>query len=795
MRAETRLLELLDALRAARLYRSPELVAAAAAGSGGPCELDTRSNDYLGLAASTVEWGDGLLALSDRAGGAAGAVVSGIEGASSERYGDEASTEGSAGGAELAGSGERSLAECERSEGRTGARWEEAEGAEARRVGTLVGSHECREPVVASHASERRGLPAPSPARAFGYGEREDAAPRGGYHSQRPVSRETVETTVPPPRSGAGASRLVSGTTAEHVALERELAEWLGTEAALVFSSAYAANLGLLSALALEGDVIFSDELNHASIIDGCRLSRAETVVVPHRDLAALGAALARPRAERSVRWVITESYFSMDGTSPELPALRELCDRYEAALIVDETHSLGVFGPEGRGLAAEAAVRPDLLVGGLGKALGLQGGFVAGPLAFHQWLWNRARSFVFSTGVSPWLCARARVHLRYVRAADAQRARLASLATRLERDLSAAGIPAPPGRHGPLFPVIFGTETAALAAAEHLAQLGVRAQPIRPPTVPRGSARLRLSLRADMSDAQLELLTASLLAAWGKHQTAARVSLSAHPAAAPEPSPEIVAKSGPSEQRPLSSGPAARRSSATLGPQPRWVILGTGTGVGKSYVAQALVRALAEAGPVAGLKPIETGCRTSRDGRPRDGDAALLEAASVRVKHPRPHPLYGFREPIAPSLAALREGQNVDVDAVASWADRVRCQGPGVPALVIETAGGVFSPLSDRATNFELARTLGDACWILVAPDRLGVLHDVTGTLRAMAALGRSPDLLVLSAPAEQDASSGSNAGELRRLGLAIPLIELGRDQPLELATLRDAGFRPAAE
>lgn len=751
MRAEERLLEMLEALRAAQLYRAPESARQVREGVG--VALDTRSNDYLGLATRMVA--------------------------------------------------------------RTGS----------------------------------------SPAAT--------------------VSRETgLDPRARPVRCGAGASRLVSGTTSEHEDLERELAAWLGMEAALVFSSAYAANVGALSALALQGDIIISDALNHASIIDGCRLSRAETQVVPHRDLSALAAALARPRAERSVRWVVTESYFSMDGTSPDLGALRDLCDRHEAALVVDETHSLGVFGPEGAGLSAAAGIQPDLVVGGLGKALGLQGGFVAGGLSYQRWLWNRARSFVFSTGVSPWLCEQGRAHVRQVRASVDERTRLASLAAKLERTLASAGVPLPPGRHGPLFPIIFGTEAAALSAAAHLERLGVRAQPIRPPTVPRGSARLRLSLRADMSEPQLELLASSLLAVWREHQSrllqspptadsgaaepaamgparmppgaqaawmppgAPRVPRSSgappEPAMSPAPlvspgSPEPPVSPAPpaaaagsaapgAGPTPASTGappelavrqptverePVSRRANVLPASQERWIVLGTGTGVGKSYVARSLVCAIAEAGgAVAGLKPIETGCGTSSDGRPREGDAALLEAASARVKHPRPHPLYGFHEPIAPSLAAHREGQTLDVDAVASWVDRVRSQLPasaspegGVPALVIETAGGVFSPLSESATNFELACTLGEACWILVAPDRLGVLHDVTSTLRAMAALGRRPDLLVLSAPAQPDLSTGSNAAELRRLGLTSPIIELGRDQPLALVTLREASLRPAAE
>jgi 8-amino-7-oxononanoate synthase len=154
--------------------------------------------------------------------------------------------------------------------------------------------------------------------------------------------------------SGAGASRLVFGEHAAHAGAERALADWLGAESALLFSSGYAANVGVLSSLAGEGDVILSDRLNHASIIDGCRLSGAKTVVIPHRDTAALEEALHQARDARR-RWVVTESYFSMDGDIPDLAALRALCDAHDAALVVDEAHALGVFGPEGAGLLARA--------------------------------------------------------------------------------------------------------------------------------------------------------------------------------------------------------------------------------------------------------------------------------------------------------------------------------------------------------------------------------------------------------------------------------------------------------
>lgn len=685
--------------------------------------------------------------------------------------------------------------------------------------------------------------------------------------ARRAVSRETGEVPL-----GAGGPRLISGTSAEHLGLERELAEWLGVESSLLFSSAYAANLGALSALAVAGDTIFSDALNHASIIDGCRLSRASVVVVPHRDLAALAAGLrGRARAEGTC-WVVSETYFGMDGTSPDLPALRRLCDEHEAALLLDEAHALGIFGPEGRGLAAATGVVPDLFIGGFGKALGLHGGFVAGAQTYQRWLWNRARSFVFSTAPSPALCHWARAQLKEVRAAEGARVRLGEHGLRLEAQLRAGGVPLPPDRHGPIFPLVLGSEAAALETAAALGPLGVVGHAIRPPTVPAGTSRLRISVRADMTEQEVERLGDALVAVWPRTDAKAV-------------SPEAAAARLPLETR-LTAGDAG------AGPS-RWVVLATGTGVGKTWVTEALVGQLAERGhAVAGLKPIETGCRSTPEGVPVEGDAARLEAASFHVKHPRPHPLYAFAEPIAPSLASRRDGQEIELASIASWIDRVRWLEPSLPpsaasgaapgsrrptafpaippaplsptfpasppgtpnpsgplnadappsssgvssspagppsaqpssrplppssavssspasssagvrvssrpgggsgsaniraALVIETAGGVFSPLTEHLTNFDLAHCVGSAQWVLVAPDRLGVLHEVTSTLQAMRSLGRSPDWLVLNAPSTPDASTGSNAAELRRSGLTIPVLCLGRDDASNLADLLD--------
>ena len=305
-------------------------------------------------------------------------------------------------------------------------------------------------------------------------------------------------------RVGAGASRLVAGTHPEHLALEGAVASWLGTEDALVFTSGYAANVGLVSALAGPEDVVISDERNHASIIDGCRLARARVVVVPHADARAVRAAL-RDHRDAAHRYVVTEGYFSMDGDVPDLRELRAACDAEGAALLVDEAHALGVLGPRGRGACALAGVVPDAIVGTFGKALGAQGAFVAGPRVLVDWLWNRARSFVFSTGLSPWLAARARESVLRAQADDSGRARLAALGERLRGALRALGYDVPLASVGPIVPVIVGASEDAVALSRSLAERGVHASAIRPPTVAAGTARLRVTVHAQLGEAALE--------------------------------------------------------------------------------------------------------------------------------------------------------------------------------------------------------------------------------------------------------------------------------------------------
>lgn len=325
--------------------------------------------------------------------------------------------------------------------------------------------------------------------------------------------RPFAEAAVAASWTGAGASRLVAGEHEAHRALEKLLADWLGTESALLFTSGYAANVGTIAALAGEGDLIVSDALNHASIIDGCRLSRARTVVVPHLEVEAVRRVLGAEPARR--RWVITESYFSMDGDCPDLAALRAICDDHDAALVLDESHAMGIYGPEGRGLAVAAGVVPDVWVGTLGKALGAQGAFVAGSEVLVAWLWNRARSFVFSTGLSPVLAGIANGAVETARGDETGRRQLMERSGDLREALAGLGLHLAPGSQGPIIPVLVGDTGRALQISRALFELGVDVQAIRPPTVPEGSARLRVTASSLLSRGDIDRVAAAFREAW----------------------------------------------------------------------------------------------------------------------------------------------------------------------------------------------------------------------------------------------------------------------------------------
>jgi 8-amino-7-oxononanoate synthase len=310
--------------------------------------------------------------------------------------------------------------------------------------------------------------------------------------------------------AGAGAARLVAGDLPVHGALERRLAAFKGAEAALLFNSGYHANAGVPPALVGRGDAVFSDVLNHASIVDGCLLSRAELVRYRHLDVAELADLLARTKARRKL--VVTDAVFGMDGDAAPLREIADACERHGAMLYVDEAHSAGVLGPTGAGLAEALGVgdRVDVHMGTLGKALGAFGAYVAGSRRLVDLLVSRSRTFIFTTALPPAACGAAIAALDVLRTEPARRERLRALAARMKGGLERLGFDLS-RVVAPIFPVVLGTEERALAASRALRARGFFVRAIRPPTVPHGTSRLRVALTAGHDDAQVEAFLGAL--------------------------------------------------------------------------------------------------------------------------------------------------------------------------------------------------------------------------------------------------------------------------------------------
>ena len=304
---------------------------------------------------------------------------------------------------------------------------------------------------------------------------------------------------------GSGASRLISGNMALHEELEAKLAELKGTEAALVFNSGFQANTGILATLAGEGDVIFSDALNHASIIDGCRLSRAKSVVFAHADLDQLAAALKQAANSRR-KLIVTESVFSMDGDEAPLAGIVDLAEKHGAMVMVDEAHATGLFGANGAGVVAKLNLGDRVVVqmGTLGKALGGFGAYVAGSRSLCELLINRCRSFIFTTSLPPAIMAMAIAAIDLVKREPERRERLWSNCRILSEGLRAQGFHLGASA-SPILPLLIGDAGKCMGFSEQLLSRGIFAQGIRPPTVPEGTSRLRITVMATHTRAHID--------------------------------------------------------------------------------------------------------------------------------------------------------------------------------------------------------------------------------------------------------------------------------------------------
>lgn len=320
--------------------------------------------------------------------------------------------------------------------------------------------------------------------------------------------------------AGAGSARLIGGNWPPHEQLEQELAAFKQAEDCLLFSTGYMASLGIVTALAGPGDLVIGDRLNHASLIDACRLSGAEMRVYPHADAERLETALKQRRARYRRALVVTEGLFSMDGDSPPLPRIAAIAREYDAWLLVDDAHATGVLGKQGRGSLEHFGIPPEgvLQMGTLSKALGSMGGYLAGPKDAVELLRNKARSYIFTTGMAPSCAAAALEALRVVKEEPGLRQRLWDNVRAWTAGLRGLGFDLVRG-DSPIVPVRVGPNAETMAMARALFEAGVFAPGIRPPTVPEGEARIRTSLTALHTQQDLTEALASFQTIYAQHR------------------------------------------------------------------------------------------------------------------------------------------------------------------------------------------------------------------------------------------------------------------------------------
>ncbi|WP_417530972.1 8-amino-7-oxononanoate synthase [Marinobacter lipolyticus] len=330
--------------------------------------------------------------------------------------------------------------------------------------------------------------------------------------ANHPTNIEALVNALPETGLGGAASHLICGHHDAHHRLEERLAAFTQRSAALFFSTGYMANMGAISALAGRGDTIFSDRLNHASIIDGCILSRAKVRRYPHSDMAALERMLADASGHKLV---VTDGVFSMDGDIAPLRELAALCKTHDALLVVDDAHGVGVLGPQGRGSVAELGLSEDdvpVLIGTLGKAVGTSGAFVAGPQILMDYLVQKARTYIYTTAMPPAIADATVASLDLIERDDERRAHLRDLIEHFRRGAANLGYQLMPS-DTPIQPIMVGDNWSALALSKALEQKGLLVTAIRPPTVPEGEARLRVTLSAAHTRADVDRLLAGLSA------------------------------------------------------------------------------------------------------------------------------------------------------------------------------------------------------------------------------------------------------------------------------------------
>jgi 8-amino-7-oxononanoate synthase len=327
-----------------------------------------------------------------------------------------------------------------------------------------------------------------------------------------PEVRQALISTSQGPRVGSSASPLIAGGAKQYQQLTETLARWEQTDRAMVFSSGYAANIGTIAALASKEDAIVSDSLNHACLIDGCRLSRAAVHIYPHADMAALKTTLSELRHMYRRTFVVTDTVFSMDGDIAPVFEIQELCQQYDAMAVADEAHASGVLGEQGRGVACGPGIETTrwIRTGTLSKAIGCSGGFVAGPTVLIEWLTQYARSWIYSTAPPSAVLAAATRAVELASEMDLQRQQLGTRSLSLRESLRSLGF-STRFNATPIVPIYFQSPEEVLAISKRLIEAGFFVPAIRPPTVPRGTAMLRVSLTASHTDEDTQGLLEAL--------------------------------------------------------------------------------------------------------------------------------------------------------------------------------------------------------------------------------------------------------------------------------------------
>ncbi len=543
--------------------------------------------------------------------------------------------------------------------------------------------------------------------------------------ARHPAVLEAASKAIEEFGAGCGAARLLGAGAELHDAVETAIANWLGAESALFFPSGYQANLGVIAGLFGPSDAIISDELNHASIIDACRLSRARVEIHPHADLAAIARALRATRGARR-RLVVTESIFSMEGDLAPLEAIHRLCREHDALLLVDEAHAVGLLGDAGAGAWRSGKRDEGALLGRIvtgGKALGVAGGFFVGERVVREMLLHRARSFVFTTASPPAVLGALRRSIAIAAEMTDEAKRVLHLAKQVARALQVrARVDAA------IVPFVVGDPRLALRAAAECAAAGLDVRAVRPPTVPSGTSRLRIAIHAHNTQAEVERLVRVL-------EPFVRGEGGAHIVGSPAPRSEAI------------------------------FVVGTDTGVGKTIASSLLVRALRRTSRVAYWKPVQTG---------DESDTGVVAKLAGLSDGERIEPFHHFALPASPHTAAEAESASIDPTAVDLELDRHLRSSPDGTRIVVEFAGGLLVPWR---LGFDQGDWLGArrSATLLVARSGLGTLNHTGLTLEALRRRAIVPRALLLVGEAH-----AANCRTLKALHPDVPLFHLPLFDPL---------------